>query len=118
MLSKKNINDRLTSVIFVSFKQNVRKCCLLEHTTYISAHPWSPIISMAFTYSPALMYISAAALGSLLLLAQSACLVINIFLSNGSPDPINSCKPTKYQSMFITRSLVEKLLESRFHKYT
>ena len=56
----------------------------------MSAHPCSPMMSMALQNSPAEMYISAAALGSLLLLAQSACFVINIFLSRGSPEPMYS----------------------------
>lgn len=48
------------------------------------------MMSIALQNSPAEMYISAAALGSLLLLAQSACFVISIFLSRGSPDPMYS----------------------------
>ena len=59
-------------------------------STHMSDHPWSPMISMAFTHSPADMYISAAAFGSFMFLAQSACLVMRDFLSAGSPDPRNS----------------------------
>ncbi len=60
--------------------------------THMSAQPWSPMISMALTHSPADMYISAAALGSLMLRAQSACFVIRLFFSVPSPDPRNSCQ--------------------------
>lgn len=59
--------------------------------TYISTQPWSPLISMAFTCSPAERYICTAAFGSLMSLAQSACFFISIFVSLGSPDPRNSC---------------------------
>ena len=41
-------------------------------------------------FFPVVEIISAAALGSLLLFAQSACFVISIFLSIGSPEPMNS----------------------------
>lgn len=34
--------------------------------TYMSTQPWSPLISMALQCSPAEMYISTAALGSLM----------------------------------------------------
>lgn len=64
--------------------------CYQYQSSYMSAHPCSPMMSIALQNSPAEMYISAAALGSLLLLAQSACLVISIFLSRGSPDPMYS----------------------------
>lgn len=57
----------------------------------MSAQPCSPIISMALRCSPADRYISAAARGSLLLLAQSACLVISIRELFGSVAPTNSC---------------------------
>lgn len=57
----------------------------------MSTQPWSPLISMAFMCSPAERYISTAALGSLISLAQSACFFISIFVSLGSPDPRNSC---------------------------
>lgn len=60
--------------------------------TYKSDQPCSPMISAAFMYSPADKYISAAIRGSLLLLAQSACLLISCRLSNGAPDPIKSWK--------------------------
>ena len=58
--------------------------------TYMSTQPWSPLISMALRCSPAEMYISTAALGSLMFRAQSACLVISIFVSLGSSDPRKS----------------------------
>lgn len=58
----------------------------------MSAQPCSPIMSIALRCSPADRYISAAARGSLLLLAQSACLVIRIRELLGSVTPTNSCK--------------------------
>ena len=58
--------------------------------TYMSTQPCSPLISMALQCSPAEMYISTAALGSLMFRAQSACLVISIFVSLGSSDPRKS----------------------------
>ena len=48
------------------------------------------MISIALRYSPADMYISAAALGSLIFRAQSACLEIRFFWSAASPEPTNS----------------------------
>ena len=54
------------------------------------------MISIALTHSPADMYISAAALGSLMLRAQSACFDIRFFFSTPSPDPMNSYI-TKYK---------------------
>ena len=62
-----------------------------SQATHMSAQLWSPMISIALRCSPAERYISAAARGSLMFLAQSACLVIRSFLSWGSPDPMNSC---------------------------
>lgn len=71
--------------------RHAAKCFLGQGLkTYMSTQPWSPLISMALTCSPAEMYISTAALGSLIFLAQSACLVISIFVSLGSPDPRKS----------------------------
>jgi len=60
--------------------------------TYVSSQPCRPMMSMAFRCSPADWYISAAARGSLLLRAQSACLVIRIRELSGSVAPTKSCE--------------------------
>lgn len=70
--------------------------------TYMSAQPCSPIMSMALRCSPADRYISAAARGSLLLLAQSACLVIRIRELLGSVAPTKSCEKDTHTQSFHT----------------
>jgi len=62
-----------------------------QRNANMSAHPFSPMISIAFTYSPAVIYISAAVFGSFKLLAQSACFDISNFLSEPSSSPTKSC---------------------------
>lgn len=64
----------------------------------MSAQPCSPIMSMALRCSPADRYISAAARGSLLLFAQSACLVIKIRELFGSVAPTKSCRKKTHSS--------------------
>lgn len=75
--------------------------------TYMSSQPCSPIMSMALRCSPADRYISAAARGSLLLLAQSACLVIRIRELLGSVPPMKSCKISTHVFYKITNLLTK-----------
>lgn len=77
-----------------------------ETDTYMSAQPCSPIMSIALRCSPADRYISAAARGSLLLLAQSACLVISIRELFGSVTPTNSCSKREKVSNFTSHSII------------
>lgn len=72
--------------------------------TYISTQPRSPLISTALMCSPAERYISTAALGSLMFRAQSACLVISILVSLGSPDPRKSCGSKANRSALVRTS--------------
>lgn len=87
---KKGVKENTGYVCFFFHFPRLTNSNSCNEQTYISTQPLSPMISIAFRCSPAEMYISAAAFGSLMFLAQSACLVINILVSLGSPEPRKS----------------------------
>lgn len=68
----------------------IMTACMCVCVAHMSIQPCSPMISMAFMCSPAVRYMSAAARGSLLFFAQSACFFISSLVSLGSAEPRKS----------------------------